>query len=95
MRTVEQVIAWAVMLIVLFLILSRASEANSIINTLGGFASAETRNLQGYSPTGQLLSSPATARLGAVTGYSGPGSSGYGGNIGASLGSLAPLFGIG
>jgi hypothetical protein len=73
MRTVEQVIAWAVMLIVLFLILSRASEANSIINTLGGFASAETRNLQGYSPSGQLLSSPSTSQLGAVRGYTGPG----------------------
>lgn len=73
MKTVEQVIGWAVMLILVFLILSRAAEANSIINTIGGFASAETRNLQGYSPSGQLLSSPATAKLSPTTGYSGPG----------------------
>ena len=89
MRTVEQVIAWAVMLIVLFLILSRASEANSIINTLGGFAAAETRNLQGYSPSGQLLSSPSTARLGPVSGYTG---GDYRQQVGSGLGAL---FGLG
>jgi hypothetical protein len=74
MKTVEQVIGWAVMLILVFLILSRAAEANSIINTIGGFAAAETRNLQGYSPSGQLLSSPATAKLTNPMGYTGPGS---------------------
>jgi hypothetical protein len=66
MSTLEKVVGWAVGLILLFLILSRAAEANSIINTLGGFASAETRNLQGYSPSGQLLASPATSRMGSA-----------------------------
>ena len=47
---------------------------DSVLELLsGGFASAETRNLQGYSPSGQLLSSPATARLQPTVGYSGPG----------------------
>lgn len=63
MRTIETVIGWAVGLIILFLILSRAAEANAIVNTLGGFISAETRNLQGYSPQGTLLASPATSRI--------------------------------
>jgi hypothetical protein len=82
MRTVEQVIGWAVMLILVFLILSRASEANSIINTIGGFASAETRNLQGYDPSGKLVASPATSRLNYQGGYTGPGAGGFSlGNI--------------
>ena len=71
MRTIETVVGWAVGLIILFLFLSRANEANSIINTLGGFLSAETRNLQGYSPSGQLLASPSTTRMGTVSGFRG------------------------
>lgn len=77
MRDVEQILGWVVGLIVLFLLLSRAAETNAIINTLGGFFQSETSTLQGYSPSGQLLSSQATNAL-QNTGYRSPVGSTYG-----------------
>lgn len=81
MRTIEQVIGWAVMLILVFLILSRAAEANTIINTLGGFAFAETRNLQGYDPSGKLSASPATSVI-RNSGFTVPGGNPFAGIFG-------------
>ena len=73
MRTVETIVGWGVGLIVLFLVLSRANEANSIVNTLGGFLSTETRNLQGYNAYGQIESSPSTTRMGTINRFTGGG----------------------
>jgi hypothetical protein len=89
MRTVQYVLAWTFGLILVFLALSRAAEFNTIINTLGGFFSTQTRNLQGYGPGGQLLASPATTHLNTSSGYLDPGWSGPGArNTGLGLGSI-------
>ena len=73
MRTINMVLVYVFGLIILFLLLSRAAEFNTIINTLGGFFSTETRNLQGYGPGGTLSASPATMRLNKSPGFIDPG----------------------
>lgn len=48
----ERIIGGMGLLILVFLLLSRADSANTVIRSIGGFVTDQTRALQGLTPSG-------------------------------------------
>lgn len=59
---VERIVAGMFGLILVFLLLSRSSEFNSIINSFGGFVQSQSLILQGRNPGASFLGSGSIAR---------------------------------
>ncbi len=57
----DKIISGMFGLIILFLLLTRAGELNSIVRSVGGFITSQTQALQGVSGGGLIQSSNVTA----------------------------------
>ena len=66
MQQVDKIVGGMFGLILVFLVLTRAAEFNSIIKNVSSFVTTQTAQLQGYNPAGGLFGgsispgSPAT-----------------------------------
>jgi len=60
MPNLDKVIASMFGLILVFLILSRSGEFNSVVNAIGGFVTSQTAQLQGVTSTGQTIIAGST-----------------------------------
>lgn len=83
MREIDTILGWTFMLILVFLIFSRADEVSTIIQSFGNFWLAQIRVLQGVT-TGNAKVIQPTSQLLRNAGYSGgwspqpvPASTGY------------------